>query len=90
MNGTLRSKEHHNFFRRALTDEYDCLLCLKHCLRCEETAGKLVGYSHGLYTVAVCIMSNFSKSRILALEVGDDEGWRENVRRFEGMSRQDL
>ena len=69
MNGTLRSKEHHNFFRRALTDEYDCLLCLKHCLRCEETAGKLVGYSHGLYTVAVCIMSNFSKSRTLALEV---------------------
>ncbi|KAF0308886.1 Formin-like protein 3 [Amphibalanus amphitrite] len=69
MNGTLRSKEHHNFFRRALTDEYDCLLCLKHCLRCEETAGKLVGYSHGLYTVAVCIMSNFSKSRTLALEL---------------------
>ncbi|XP_037073960.1 uncharacterized protein LOC119095191 [Pollicipes pollicipes] len=69
MNGTLRSKEHHNFFRRALTDEYDCLLCLKHCLRCEETAAKLVGYSHGLYTVAVCIMSNFSKSRTLALEL---------------------
>ena len=72
MNGTLRTKEHHSFFRRALTDEYDCLICLKHCLRCEKTAAKLAGYSHGLYTVAVCIMSNFSKSRILALEVGDD------------------
>ncbi|KAF0296128.1 Formin-like protein 1 [Amphibalanus amphitrite] len=69
MSGTLRSKEHHNFFRRALTDEYDCLICLKHCLRCEKTASKLVNYSHGLYTVAVCIMSNFSKSRILALEL---------------------
>lgn len=55
--------------RRALLDENSCLQCLQYCLRCEETTRRLAMSSAGLFTLAVCIMSSVSKSRILALEV---------------------
>ena len=32
-------------------------------------AAKLVSHPSGLFTVAVCVMSNFSKSRVLALQL---------------------
>ena len=53
-------------FKRALGDEYDTLLCLK--LICGEDAAshqhnvgaaKLVSHPSGLFTVAVCVMSNY-------------------------------
>ncbi|KAK7576360.1 hypothetical protein V9T40_012646 [Parthenolecanium corni] len=55
--------------RRALLDENSCLQCLQYCLRCEETTRRLAMSSAGLFTLAVCIMSSVSKSRILALEL---------------------
>lgn len=55
--------------RRALLDEHSCLVCLKHCLRCHDAGRRLASSPAGLFTLAVCIMSNVTKSRIIALEV---------------------
>lgn len=55
--------------RRALLDEHSCLVCLKHCLRCPDASRRLASSPAGLFTLAVCIMSNVTKSRIIALEV---------------------
>ena len=55
--------------RRALLDENSCLQCLRSCLRCPDAARRLSASPAGLFTLAVCIMSNVSKSRVLALEV---------------------
>ena len=59
-------------FKRALGDEYDTLLCLK--LICGEDAdshqhnvgaAKLVSHPSGLFTVAVCVMSNYRHAKPL-------------------------
>ncbi|XP_075231903.1 multiple wing hairs isoform X2 [Lycorma delicatula] len=55
--------------RRALVDEHSCLQCLKSCLRCQDAPRRLASSPAGLFTIAVCIMSNVNKSRILALEL---------------------
>ncbi|XP_050297722.1 uncharacterized protein LOC126737068 [Anthonomus grandis grandis] len=56
--------------RRALLDELSCLQCLLSCCtRYSESLRKLISSSAGLFTVAVCIMSNVNKSRIIALQL---------------------
>ncbi|XP_076259772.1 multiple wing hairs isoform X2 [Rhynchophorus ferrugineus] len=56
--------------RRALLDELSCLQCLLNCcVRYTESLRKLIASSAGLFTVAVCIMSNVNKSRIIALQL---------------------
>ncbi|XP_060521299.1 uncharacterized protein LOC132698967 [Cylas formicarius] len=56
--------------RRALLDEFSCLQCLLNCCaRYTESIRKLISSSAGLFTVAVCIMSNVNKSRIIALQL---------------------
>jgi len=56
--------------RRALLDEHECLQCLQSCVaRSQEGARRLASSSAGLFTVAVGIMSNVTKSRVLALQV---------------------
>lgn len=56
--------------RRALLDELTCLQCLLNCcVRYTESLRKLISSSAGLFTVAVCIMSNVNKSRIIALQL---------------------
>ncbi|PSN39858.1 hypothetical protein C0J52_25256, partial [Blattella germanica] len=55
--------------RRALLDEHSCLQCLRSCLRCPDAARRLAASPAGLFTLAVCIMSNVSKSRVIALEL---------------------
>ncbi|XP_066261828.1 uncharacterized protein mwh isoform X1 [Euwallacea similis] len=56
--------------RRALLDELSCLQCLLNCcIRYTESLRKLISSSAGLFTVAVCIMSNVNKSRIIALQL---------------------
>ena len=55
--------------KRALSDEYEALLCLKMCAEMEDGALKISEHSSGLFTVSVCVMSNFSKSRVLALQL---------------------
>jgi hypothetical protein len=56
--------------RRALLDEHECLQCLHCCVaRSQEGARRLASSPAGLFTVAVGIMSNVTKSRVLALQV---------------------
>ena len=58
-----------SMFKKALADEHECLLCLKLCAESEEGGLRLVEHPSGLFTIAVCVMSNFSKSRVLALQL---------------------
>ncbi|KAF5285565.1 hypothetical protein FQR65_LT13199 [Abscondita terminalis] len=56
--------------RRALLDELTCLQCLLCCcIRYSESVRRLTASSAGLFTLAVCIMSNVNKSRIIALQL---------------------
>lgn len=56
--------------KRALLDELSCLQCLHTCCtRYKDAIRKLPCSSAGLYTLAVCIMSNVNKARILALQL---------------------
>jgi hypothetical protein len=56
--------------RRALLDELSCLQCLLLCCqRYTESIRKLTASSAGLFTLAICIMSNVTKSRILSLQL---------------------
>lgn len=56
--------------KRALLDELSCLHCLwSCCTRYSDSTRKLPASPAGLYTLAVCIMSNVNKARILALEL---------------------
>ncbi|XP_008467675.2 homeobox protein 4 [Diaphorina citri] len=55
--------------RRSLIDENACLLCLLHCLRCQDSGRILATSSSGLYALAVSTMSNVTKSRITALQL---------------------
>ena len=49
----------HGLFKRALADEHEALLCLRLCAGTEDGARRLVDHPSGLFTVAVCVMSNF-------------------------------
>ena len=66
---TVDSKMQQVVFKKALADEHECLLCLKLCGETEEGGLSLVNHPTGLFTISVCVMSNFSKSRILALQL---------------------
>ncbi|KRT86098.1 hypothetical protein AMK59_1386, partial [Oryctes borbonicus] len=56
--------------RRALLDELSCLQCLMFCsIRYNETVRKMSTLPAGLFTLSVCIMSNVTKSRIIALQL---------------------
>ena len=63
------AKLHQSVFKKALADEHECLLCLKLCVESEDGGLRLVEHHSGLFTVSVCVMSNFSKSRVLALQL---------------------
>ena len=65
----LGSRANHVMFKRALNDEFETLMCLKICSRSEDGALKLVAHPSGLFTISVCVMSNFSKSRVLSLQL---------------------
>ena len=55
--------------KKAQSDEYQTLFCLKTCTDQDDGALKILDHPSGLFTVAVCMMSNFSKSRVLALQL---------------------
>jgi hypothetical protein len=65
----LGSRANHVMFKKALSDEFETLQCLKICAKFEDGALKLVEHHSGLFTVAVCVMSNYSKSRVLSLQL---------------------
>ncbi|KAK9883776.1 hypothetical protein WA026_001966 [Henosepilachna vigintioctopunctata] len=56
--------------RRALLDELSCLQCLSTCCnRYSDGIRRLTTSSAGLFTLAICIMSNVNKSRTMALQL---------------------
>ncbi|XP_033749346.1 formin-like protein 3 [Pecten maximus] len=65
--GTAKAKAINS--KRLLTDEHDCLLCLKFTLREQEATSLLLDESYGLEGVASALMSSFTKSRLVALEI---------------------
>ena len=67
--GLADPKKKQSALKKALSDEYEALLCLKLCAEMEDGALKISEHSSGLFTVSVCVMSNFSKSRVLALQL---------------------
>jgi hypothetical protein len=69
VHSAIDSKLHQSVFKKALADEHECLLCLKLCAEAEEGSLRLSDHPSGLFTVSVCVMSNFSKSRVLALQL---------------------
>ncbi|XP_012944735.1 formin-like protein 1 [Aplysia californica] len=62
---TLRMEE----YKKTMVDEHDCLLCIKYTLRVMHAREELIEDNSGLLTVASCLLSNFSKSRVTALEI---------------------
>jgi len=74
------------------TDEFETLLCLRALCSSGEVEGaaRLADHPSGLFTVAVCVMSNYSKSRVLSLQLlarlCDMAGGHKQVRGREGES----
>ena len=56
-------------FNKALADEHETLVCLKLCAGTETGLNSIADHPSGLFTISVCVMSNFSTSRVLALEI---------------------
>ncbi|XP_022258865.1 uncharacterized protein LOC111089904 isoform X2 [Limulus polyphemus] len=67
--GSVQNKERKHLLKRALTDEYNCLLCLKMTLRSHKSIISIAQHHSGLSVLASCIMSTFTKSRVVALEI---------------------
>ncbi|QQP49434.1 Uncharacterized protein FKW44_010110, partial [Caligus rogercresseyi] len=65
----LGSRANHVMFKRALNDEFETLVCLKICSRSDDGVQRLAEHPSGLFTIAVCVMSNYSKSRVLSLQL---------------------
>ncbi|GBP78894.1 hypothetical protein EVAR_49793_1 [Eumeta japonica] len=63
--------------RRPLLDELACLQCLwSCCARYPDGVRRAVAAAAGVYTLTVSIMSTVNKSRVLALQVIDEEALR--------------
>ena len=62
-------KDHNDVFKQALADEHECLLCLSLSVEAEDGCMSLADHPSGLFTVSVCLMSNLSRSRVLALQL---------------------
>ncbi|XP_074647674.1 formin-like protein 3, partial [Tubulanus polymorphus] len=66
-NGNKKSK--HEIQKKNLTEEYDCLLCLKFASRMKEMTYSLVKSQNGCEIISHCLMSSYSRTRIVALEL---------------------
>ncbi|XP_076366403.1 uncharacterized protein LOC143255116 isoform X2 [Tachypleus tridentatus] len=67
--GSAENKERKQLLKRALSDEYVCLLCLKNTLQLHKSIMSIAQHHSGLSVLASCIMSTFTKSRVVALEI---------------------
>ena len=56
-------------FNKALADEHETLICLKLCAESEAGLNGVAEHPSGLFTISVCVMSNFNKSRVLAMQI---------------------
>ncbi|XP_060564343.1 uncharacterized protein LOC132723600 [Ruditapes philippinarum] len=56
-------------YKKTLTDEHDCLLCIKYSLRLKSSLKALFDINYGLETVSMAVISTFTKSRGTAIEI---------------------
>lgn len=56
-------------YKKTLTDEHDCLLCIKYSLRLKKSLTVLFDITYGLETVSMAVISTFTKSRGTAIEI---------------------
>ncbi|KAB7506212.1 hypothetical protein Anas_03664 [Armadillidium nasatum] len=63
------NREQQIALRRTLIDEFECLSCLRCCLRCADAAPRLANYRNGLYCLAAATMSSLTRSRTIALQL---------------------
>ncbi|XP_076458383.1 uncharacterized protein LOC143292089 [Babylonia areolata] len=56
-------------YKKAVTDEYDCLLCIKFCLRVQSGVNQLMEQTDGLHRIATGVQGSSSKARITCLEI---------------------
>ncbi|XP_022253796.1 uncharacterized protein LOC106469548, partial [Limulus polyphemus] len=68
-NKSVRNQERQTILKKALSDEYDSLLCLKLSVQLHKAVISITEHYSGLSILASCIMSNFTKSRVVALEI---------------------
>ena len=57
--GERENKRRRNDHIPVAADEHETLLCLRLCAGSEDGARRLVDHPSGLFTIAVCVMSNF-------------------------------
>ncbi|XP_076314650.1 formin-like protein 1 [Tachypleus tridentatus] len=68
-NKSVRHQERQHVLKKVLSDEYDSLLCLKYSVQFHKAIVSITEHYSGLSILASCIMSNFTKSRVVALEI---------------------
>ncbi|XP_052820583.1 uncharacterized protein LOC128246425 isoform X2 [Mya arenaria] len=56
-------------YKKTMTDEHDCLLCIKYSLRPKGSLSALLAVNYGLETVASSLLSTYTKSRGTAVEI---------------------
>ena len=56
-------------FTKALEDEHQTLLCVKLCLQTNMGMQSIASHPSSLFTISVCLMSNYNRSRVLALQI---------------------
>ncbi|XP_045213554.2 uncharacterized protein LOC123564221 isoform X2 [Mercenaria mercenaria] len=56
-------------YKKTLTDEHDCLLCIKYSLRLKKSLKALFDINYGLETVSMAVISTYTKSRGTAIEI---------------------
>ncbi|WAQ95691.1 hypothetical protein MAR_028381 [Mya arenaria] len=56
-------------YKKTMTDEHDCLLCIKYSLRPKGSLSALLAVNYGLETVASSLLSTYTKSRGTAVEL---------------------
>ncbi|KAK7476777.1 hypothetical protein BaRGS_00032004, partial [Batillaria attramentaria] len=58
-------------YKRSITDEHDCLLCIKYSLRVQNAISQLANDADGLQRIAGGAMGTNSKARVTCLEYGE-------------------
>lgn len=66
---SVAGKQQHTAIRRTMTNQHDCLLCLKSVVKNPKSVIRITDHPQGLSSIASCIMSSYCKSRVVALEL---------------------
>ncbi|KAG8181260.1 hypothetical protein JTE90_013031 [Oedothorax gibbosus] len=64
-----KGRQEQTILRKISSNQYDCLLCLKHVMQNPKSVVRVTDDAHGLSSICSCFMSTYPKSRILALQL---------------------